>query len=290
MTGATAARGTGVLAGWRRVARNRTAVAGFVMLALIVLACFGAPLFLDHARDVVGIDIVNRLKFPAEGHLLGTDELGRDMLARILWGGRISLSIGIGAVLLAGLVATLLGTLAAWYGGRTDSLLMRALDVLLAIPAMLLMITFVTIMAPTKTNLLIAIGVSFVPGMARLVRVQVLAVKDLEYVAAAKAQGASTARILLKYVLPNAMGPVIVSFVMTVPGGIMIISGLGFIGLGVQPPDPEWGAMLASGRAFIRDAWHVTTFPGLAIVLTVIAVTLVGDGLRDALDSRLSNR
>lgn len=275
---------------WRRLSRNRTAVVGLFLLAAIILVCLSAPLWFDYQRDVVGVNVSQRLRIPAEGRPLGTDELGRNLLARILWGGRISLTIGIGAVVLAGLAATLIGTTAAYYGGRTDSLLMRALDVLLAIPAMLLMITFVTIMAPTQTNLMLAIGLSFVPGMARLVRAQVLSVKDLEYVAAVRAQGASTARVLVAHVLPNAMGPVIASFVMYIPGGIMTISGLGFIGLGIQPPTPEWGAMLASGRAYIRDAWHITTLPGLAIVLTIIALTLVGDGLRDAIDSRMSDR
>ncbi len=275
---------------WRRLSRNRTAVVGLFLLAAIILACLSAPLWFDYQRDVVGVNVSQRLRIPAEGRPLGTDELGRNLLARILWGGRISLTIGIGAVVLAGLAATLIGTTAAYYGGRTDSLLMRALDVLLAIPAMLLMITFVTIMAPTQTNLMLAIGLSFVPAMARLVRAQVLSVKDLEYVAAVRAQGASTARVLVAHVLPNAMGPVIASFVMYIPGGIMTISGLGFIGLGIQPPTPEWGAMLASGRAYIRDAWHITTLPGLAIVLTIIALTLVGDGLRDAIDSRMSDR
>ncbi|HET8985933.1 MAG TPA: ABC transporter permease [Trueperaceae bacterium] len=277
------------LTAWRRLRRNRTAVAGLVLLGVILVACLSAPLIFDYQRDIVGVNIAQRLQIPVEGKPLGTDELGRNLLARILWGGRTSLKIGIGSVLLASLVATTIGTAAAYYGGRTDSLLMRALDVLLAIPAMLLMITFVAIMAPTQTNLMLAISVSFVPSMARLVRAQVLSVKDLEYVAAVRAQGASDVRVLLLHVLPNAIGPVIVSFVMYIPGGIMTISGLGFIGLGVQPPNPEWGSMLASGRAFIRDAWHITTLPGAAIVLTIIALTLVGDGLRDAIDSRMSN-
>jgi len=275
---------------WRRLSRNGTAVAGFVLLTAILVACFSAPLFFDYQRDVVGVNIAQRLQFPAEGKPLGTDELGRNLLARILWGGRTSLAVGFGAVLLASSAAMIIGTAAAYYGGRTDSLLMRALDVLLAIPAMLLMITFVAIMAPTQTNLMLAISVSFVPSMARLVRAQVLSVKDLEYVAAVRAQGAGDLRVLLLHVLPNAIGPVIASFVMYIPGGIMTISGLGFIGLGVQPPTPEWGSMLASGRAFIRDAWHITTLPGLAIVLTIIALTLVGDGLRDAIDSRTSDQ
>jgi peptide/nickel transport system permease protein len=278
------------LTGWKRLSSNRTAVAGMIMLAVILLACFSAPLYLDYQGDVVGVNIAQRLQFPADGKPLGTDELGRNILARILWGGRTSLTIGIGSVLIAGLFGTLLGTLAAYYGGRADSLLMRALDVLMAIPAMLLMITFVTIMEPTQTNLMLAISVSFVPGMARLVRAQVLATKDLEYVSAVRAQGAGDLRILVQHVLPNAISPVIASFVMYIPGGILTISGLGFIGLGVQPPNPEWGAMLASGRAFIRDAGHITALPGAAIVITIIALTLVGDGLRDAMDSRMSKK
>lgn len=278
------------LLGWQRLRRNRTAVIGMMMLGVILVACFSAPLFLDYQRDVVGVNIAQRLQFPAEGTLLGTDELGRDIFARILWGGRTSLTIGIGSVLLASLGGVLVGSAAAYYGGRADSLLMRALDVLLAIPAMLLMITFVTIMEPTQTNLMLAISVSFIPGMARLVRAQVLGTKSLEYVTASRSQGAGDVGILLKHVLPNALSPVIASFVMNIPGSIMIISGLGFIGLGVQPPEPEWGAMLASGRDFIRDAWHVTALPGIAIVLTIIAVTLVGDGLRDAMDSRMAKQ
>lgn len=274
---------------WQRLRKNTTAVIGLVMLTIIVLVCVAAPLFIDYNTEVIGINIAQRLQFPAEGKPLGTDELGRDILARIIWGGRVSLKIGVGSVLIAGTIATALGTMAAYYGGRVDNLLMRALDVLMAIPSMLLMITFVAIMEPTHTNLMLAISVGFIPGMARLVRAQVMSIKELDYVDAALAQGASEWRVIVLHILPNAIGPVISSFVMSIPGGIMTISALGFIGLGVQPPDPEWGAMLASGRAFIRDAWHITAFPGAAIVLTVIALTLVGDGLRDALDPRMKD-
>lgn len=272
---------------WSRLRKNKTAVAGFIMLSAILLTCLCAPLFIDYNTDVIGIDFMQRLQFPAEGKLLGTDELGRDIFARIIWGGRISLKIGIGAVVMAAIVATSLGTVAAYYGGRVDNVIMRALDVVMAIPSMLLMITFVAIMEPTHTNLMLAISTGFIPGMSRLVRAQVMSVRDAEYVKAAVAQGASEWRIFFVHILPNAVGPIISSFVLNIPGGIMTISALSFIGLGVQPPDPEWGAMLASGRQFIRDAWHVTAFPGAAIVLTVIALTLVGDGLRDALDPRM---
>jgi peptide/nickel transport system permease protein len=274
---------------WLRLRKNKTAVIGMVMLAIILITSLAAPLFLDYDKDVLGIDIVNRLKFPAPGKLLGADELGRDVFARIIWGGRISLFVGVASVAIASTIGTALGALAGFYGNRLDSLIMRGLDVFMAIPSMLLMITLVSIMEPTVINLTLAISVGFIPGKARLIRAQVLRIKDLEYIEAVKVQGASDLRIILLHILPNAISPVISSFVMNIPGGIMTISGLSFIGLGVQPPDPEWGSMLASGRAFIRDSWHITAFPGIAIVITIIALTLVGDGLRDALDPRMKD-
>lgn len=276
-------------AAWLRLRKNTTAVVGMVMLAVILLTCLSAPLFIDYEDDVVKVNVTERLKFPAEGKLLGTDELGRDILARMIWGGRISLFVGITSVLIASIVGTALGAVAGFYGGKLDSLIMRALDVFMAIPSMLMMITLVSIMEPTIINLTLAISVGFIPGKARLIRAQVLSIKDLEYVDAVRAQGASDWRIIISDILPNAISPVISSFMMSIPGGIMTISGLSFIGLGVQAPNPEWGSMLSSGRAFIRDTWHITAFPGAAIVLTIIALTLVGDGLRDALDPRMQD-
>lgn len=274
---------------WLRLRKNKTAVLGMVMLAIILVTCLAAPLFIDYNTDVIGIDIMNRLKFPAPGKLLGGDELGRDVFARIIWGGRISLFVGVASVAIASTIGTALGALAGYYGNKLDTVIMRGLDVFMAIPSMLLMITLVSIMEPTIMNLTLAISVGFIPGKARLIRAQVLRIKDLEYIEAVKVQGASDLRVILQHILPNAISPVISSFVMNIPGGIMTISGLSFIGLGVQPPDPEWGSMLASGRAFIRDAWHITAFPGIAIVFTIIALTLVGDGLRDALDPRMKD-
>lgn len=274
---------------WLRLRKNKTAVLGMVMLAIILVTCLAAPLFIDYNTDVIGIDIMNRLKFPAPGKLLGGDELGRDVFARIIWGGRISLFVGVASVAIASTIGTALGALAGYYGNKLDTVIMRGLDVFMAIPSMLLMITLVSIMEPTIMNLTLAISVGFIPGKARLIRAQVLRIKDLEYIEAVKVQGASDLRVILQHILPNAISPVISSFVMNIPGGIMTISGLSFIGLGVQPPDPEWGSMLASGRAFIRDAWHITAFPGVAIVFTIIALTLVGDGLRDALDPRMKD-
>lgn len=274
---------------WVRLSKNTTAVIGMVMLAAILLICLSAPLFISYKDDVVQVNISQRLKLSVPGKILGTDELGRDILARIIWGGRISLFVGIASVVFASVIGTALGAIAGYYGNKWDSWIMRGLDVFMAIPSMLLMITLVSIMSPSVLNLTLAIGIGFIPGKARLIRAQVLKIKDLEFVDAVRAQGASDLRIILLHVLPNAISPIISSFIMNIPGGIMTISGLSFIGLGVQSPNPEWGAMLSSGRAFIRDSWHITAFPGIAIVITIIALTLVGDGLRDALDPRMKD-
>jgi peptide/nickel transport system permease protein len=274
---------------WMRLRKNTTAVIGMVMLALVLLTCVSAPLFIDYEADVVKVNIGERLEFPAEGRLLGTDEIGRDVFARIIWGGRISLFVGIASVFLGSAIGLALGAIAGYYGSKLDSWIMRGLDVFMAIPSMLLMITLASIMKPTTWNLTLAISIGFIPGKARLIRAQVMRIKDEEYVDAVRAQGASDLRIIMLHILPNAISPIISSFVMSIAGGIMSISGLSFIGLGIRPPNPEWGAMLASGRAYIRDSWHITAFPGIAIVITIIALTLVGDGLRDALDPRMKD-
>lgn len=272
---------------WLRLRKNKSAVAGLIMLATILLVIYSSPLYLDYENDVVKPDLTQSLQFPAEGKLLGTDELGRDVLARILWGGRISIGIGFIAMVLSSIIGCTLGALSGYYGGKTDGIIMRSLDVFMAIPSLLLMITLVSIMKPTITNLIIALAVGSVPAVSRMVRAQVLYIKGQEFIEAIKAQGASDFRIIVMHILPNAISPLISQFVMEIAGLILAISGLSFIGLGVQPPDPEWGAMLSSGREHIRDVWHVTAFPGIALVLTVVALTLVGDGLRDALDPRM---
>ncbi len=274
---------------WMRLRKNTTAVIGMVLLAGILFLCISAPLFIDYDEQVIHVNTKERLKFPIDGKLLGTDELGRDILARIIWGGRYSLFVGIASVVIASFFGTALGAIAGYYGHRWDSWIMRGLDIFMAIPSMLMMITLVSIMKPTVMNLTIAVSMGFIPGKARLIRAQVLRIKDLEFVDAVRAQGASDLRVILLHILPNAISPVISSFMMSIPGGIMTISGLSFIGLGIQAPNPEWGAMLSSGRAYIRDSWHITAFPGIAIVITIIALTLVGDGLRDALDPRMKD-
>lgn len=251
---------------WRRMRRSHTAVIGMILFALIVIVCFSAPLFSDYDAQVINSDLALIRKYPVEGHPLGTDELGRDLLLRILWGGRTSITIALAA---------------------TDSIIMRTLDVFMAIPSMLLMITLVNIMKPTTFNLIIAMSISGVPSIARIVRGQMLSVMRNEYVEAVRGMGASGVRIVVKHVLPNAISPLIAQIVSSVAGEITMISTLSYIGLGVQQPAPEWGSMLAAGQQFIRDQPYLTIFPGLAIVITIISLTLMGDGLRDALDPRM---
>lgn len=272
---------------WRRMRRSHTAVIGMILFALIVIVCFSAPLFSDYDAQVINSDLALIRKYPVEGHPLGTDELGRDLLLRILWGGRTSITIALAATVVSSVLGIILGAIPAYYGGATDSIIMRTLDVFMAIPSMLLMITLVNIMKPTTFNLIIAMSISGVPSIARIVRGQMLSVMRNEYVEAVRGMGASGVRIVVKHVLPNAISPLIAQIVSSVAGEITMISTLSYIGLGVQQPAPEWGSMLAAGQQFMRDQPYLTIFPGLAIVITIISLTLMGDGLRDALDPRM---
>lgn len=272
---------------WIKFRRNKSAVVGIVMIAVILAVCLLSPLYLSYDNDVLKADYNTIRQFPAEGHLLGTDELGRDLLARLIWGGKTSITISVVSVFISMLISLLLGSMAAYYGGTADALIMRTLDVIMAIPTTLLMITLVSIMKPTAFNLTLALGLSFVPGDTRFIRAQVLTVKGNEYIEASKGLGGSDFWVILKHIIPNAINPLISQFVLYVGTGIVLISSMSFIGLGIQPPAPEWGTMLAGGREFIRDCWHLTVFPGIAIVLTVTALTLMGDGMRDALDPRM---
>ncbi len=272
---------------WRRMRRSHTAVIGMVIFSLILIICYTAPLYIDYETQVINTDLSMVRQFPAEGHPLGTDELGRDVLCRIIWGGRTSITIALIATVASSLLGIVLGSISAYYGGATDSVIMRTLDVFMAIPSMLLMITLVSMMKPTTFNLILAMSVSGVPSIARIVRGQMLSVMRNEYVEAVHGMGASAFRIVVKHVLPNAISPLISQIVSSVAGEITMISSLSYIGLGVQAPAPEWGAMLSAGQAYLRNQPYLTTFPGLAIVITIISLTLMGDGLRDALDPRM---
>ena len=231
--------------------------------------------------------MVERLQGPSAEHWFGTDEFGRDIFARIIHGGRVSLVVGLVSISVSLVVGGCLGAFAGFYGGKVDNIIMRIMDIFLAIPSILLAITIVAALGTNLINVMIAIGISYIPTFARIVRAAVMGVKDQEFVESARAIGASNATIIFREVIPNCMAPIIVQATLSVAGAILSTASLSFIGLGVQPPSPEWGAMLSSGRNFLRDAMHLTLFPGLAIVITILALNLLGDGLRDALDPRL---
>lgn len=272
---------------WRRLKKSKTAIIGIILITIFFCMAIFAPFIADYEEDAIKMNVRNRLQPPSKENWFGTDEYGRDIFARIVYGTRISLFVGVISVSIALSFGGFLGAIAGYYGGRIDNIIMRVLDVLLAIPTILLAITIVAALGASMLNLMIAVGISNIPGFARIVRAAVLSVKDQEYIEAARAIGAKDHVIILKHVLPNSMAPIIVYATLKVATAIMATASLSFIGLGVQPPTPEWGSMLASGRAYIRDQMYIVLYPGLAIVLTVLSLNLIGDGLRDALDPKL---
>lgn len=271
----------------RRIAKNKMAVLGLIILGLLVFGAIFANVIADYDDVVIKQNLSESLQGPSTKHIFGTDFYGRDIFARMLHGTRVSLQVGILAVGLSILMGGLLGAVAGYYGGTLDNVIMRVMDVFLAIPSILLAIAIVSALGPSLFNLMLAISVSSVPSYARIVRASVLSIRDQEFIEAAKAIGANDARIIFKHIIPNSLAPVIVQGTLGVAGAILSTAGLSFIGLGIQPPAPEWGAMLSEGREYFMDSPHVTLFPGLAIMITILALNLVGDGLRDALDPRL---
>ena len=272
---------------WNRFLKNKTAVFGLFIMVLIVLMAIFAPFIADYNSDAIKPNIANRLQGPSASNWLGTDEVGRDILARIVHGSRISLFIGFSAVGVSLLVGGLFGAIAGYYGGKTDDIIMRCMDVFLCLPDVLLALAIIAAFGQTQTNLIISIGLSFAPKFSRVVRAAVMSVRDNEYIEAARSIGARDTRIIMNHVLINCIGPVIVQVTLYVANAILTISALSFIGLGINPPTPEWGNMLASGRTFMRDHMHLVMAPGLAIFFTILALNLLGDGLRDTLDPRL---
>lgn len=272
---------------WRRLRRNKMAMLGLTIIIILILLALCADMIADYEEVAIKMNTSIRLQGPSKDHILGTDELGRDIFARMIHGARVSLKVGIIAVGIAIIIGGTLGAVAGFYGGKLDNIIMRAMDIFLAIPSILLAIAIVSALGSSMPNLMIAVGISSIPNYARIVRASVLSIKDQEFIEAAKAIGAKDTRIILKHILPNSMAPVIVQGTLGVAGAILSTAGLSFIGLGIQKPAPEWGAMLSSGRPFLREAWHVTTFPGIAIMITILSLNLLGDGLRDALDPRL---
>jgi peptide/nickel transport system permease protein len=272
---------------WRRLKRNRAAIVGGIIVLLFVVIALLAPLIAPYAPNEG--DLTKRLKPPSGEHLLGTDPLGRDLLSRVIYGARISLQIQIVSVSIALVMGTLLGMIGGYYGGRLDHLLMRLMDILLAFPGIFLAISIIAVLGPGLTNLMLAAGIYSIPQFARIVRGSILSLKEKEFIEAARAVGENDLNILFRYLLPNSMAPIIIQTTLRMATVLLTASGLSFLGLGVQPPTAEWGAMLSNARAYLITAPHVAMVPGLAIMLVVMGFNLFGDGLRDSLDPRLKD-
>lgn len=272
---------------WHRLKRNKAAMLGLVILILLILCAIFADFIAPYPEDLQNYDIT--FQFPSKEHLMGTDNFGRDIFSRVVYGSRISLLVGFSSVITSIIFGGLLGAVSGYYGNKVDNVIMRAMDILMAIPGMLLAISLAAALEPGLFNLVIAIAIADIPGYARVVRASVLTIRDQEYIEAAQCNGASDLRIILKHIIPNCMAPIIVQATLGMAGAILSAASLSFLGLGIQPPTPEWGSMLSSARQYIRSYWHMTTFPGLAIMITIFALNLLGDGLRDALDPKLKN-
>ncbi len=269
----------------RRLRRDKAALAGLAVVALLLLIALFAPVLAPHPPNDQSFRI--KLQAPSAGHIFGTDEFGRDIFSRVLYGSRIALRVGLLPVVIALVFGVSLGLVAGYYGGMVDQVVMRLIDVLLAFPWLLLAIGIMAILGPGINNVIVAVAIVYVPAFARIVRGSVLSIKAKEYVEAARAIGQPDARIMTRHVLANAWAPIIVQATLSIGQAIIYAAGLSFIGLGTQPPGSDWGVMLASGREYLRDGPWLGIFPGLAILVTVLAFNMFGDGLRDALDPRL---
>ena len=270
----------------RIISRNRMAVPCIIILAVIFSMAVFAPWLTPY--DPYEQDLMKRLDRPSLEHWMGNDDLGRDIATRIVYGARSSLLVGFSGALLGTLFGIVIGLTSGYVGGRVDHWLMRLVDIMMSFPGVLLAILVVSILGPGLNNLIIALAIWNTPGFARIVRGNVLSIKEQEYVEASRAVGSKQLRTMFRHVLPNTISPIIVHATLSVAGALLTAAGLSFLGLGVQPPAAEWGAMIGAARRFIRDAPHVMMFPGLAIFITVLAINFVGDALRDALDPRLT--
>ena len=275
----------GLLDIWNRLRKNHLALFGLVIVVLLVFFAITADFIAPYRYDQQ--NLMKAFESPSKEHFFGTDEFGRDIFSRIIHGSRISLQVGMIAVGIAVVFGGLLGSVAGYYGGRIDNLIMRAMDILLSIPSILLAIAIAASLGPGLYNMMVAVGISSTPQYARIIRGSVLSLRGQEFVEAAKAVGSSDTRIILKHIIPNCLAPIIVQSTLGVASAILTAAGLSFIGLGIQPPIPEWGAMLSGGREYIRDYAYMTVFPGLAIMITILALNFLGDGLRDVLDPKL---
>lgn len=270
----------------KRFTANRFAVAGAVIVVALFIISFLAPYITPYSPD--DLDAYNVLLPPTAAHWLGTDELGRDVLTRIIYGSRISLKVGFVAVGIASVIGTIAGLIAGYFGRWVDQLLMRLVDIMLCFPTFFLILAVIAMLEPSIWYIMIVIGLTGWMGVARLVRAEVLSLRERDFILAARSIGASNSRIIFRHILPNALSPVLVAATLGVAGAILTESALSFLGIGVQPPTPSWGNMLTAGKDYLEFAWWLSLFPGLAILITVIAYNLVGEGLRDALDPRTS--
>ena len=269
----------------RRLGQNRSAVVGLFLLSVVVTAAIAAPIVTPY--DPIKINPPDRTQPPSAEHWFGTDQFGRDLYTRVVYGARISLPVGLIAVAIAAAAGVTLGLLAGYYGRLVDGAVMRLIDIMLAFPGILLALVVVAILGASLENVMIAVGVSEIPRYTRLVRGSVLSAREQVYVEAARVTGLPDRTILSRHILPNVVGPIVVLATLSVGTAILAAAGLSFLGLGAQPPRPEWGAMLADGRQFLGSHWWISSVPGFAIALTVLAVNMAGDGLRDVLDPRL---
>lgn len=270
---------------WKRLRKNRLGMVGLCIILVMILSAVAAPLLTRY--DYGAQDIANRLKFPSMEHIMGTDNFGRDIFARCLYGGRISLLVSLTGVCISLLLGGTFGAISGYFGGKIENIIMRLMDVLQAIPGMLMAVALSAMLGAGIFNTAIAVSIGGIGGMSRMLRATALTVREQEYVEAARAGGSGHFRTIIKHVVPNCLAPMIVNTTLALGGNIMQISSLSFIGLGIQPPTPEWGSMLNAGRGFIRDFWPLITFPGVCIVLTMFGFNVLGDGLRDALDPKL---
>lgn len=270
---------------WRRLKKNRLAMVGLVIIAFLLFCALFPSVLASYGYDDQVLSRANIA--PCQEFPFGTDNLGRDVFSRVIYGAGISLRIAIISVGIAAVTGIFLGALAGYYGGMVENVIMRSIDILLAIPSILLAISIVAALGTSLVNLMIAVGIGSTPRFARIVHSSILSVKDQEYIEAARCIGVSNSKIILTHVLPNCAAPIIVQATMGLASAILSASSLSFIGLGVEPPMPEWGTMLSAGRQYIRDYWWMVTFPGLAIMMTIFSFNLLGDGLRDALDPKL---
>jgi peptide/nickel transport system permease protein len=271
----------------KRLRRHPSAMVGGVLLAIILALTLLAPLIAPF--DPIKTFPRESRAAPSLDHWLGTDQLGRDVWSRILWGGRVSLMLGLISVAIGGVAGTLLGLLAGYFRGLVEIVIMQFIDILLAFPGFLLALAAVSVLGTGINNVMIAVGIALVPGFARVVRSSTLTVREMTYVESARAIGVGHVRTMLRYILPNVLAPILVLATIEVAGAILTGAALSFLGLGAQPPKAEWGLMVNDGRRFLRGAWWISTFPGVAIMISVIAINLVGDALRDVLDPRLRN-